>query len=383
MECEWDQETMLWLAAWLENPAETEKNPAFRIFLQQEGHREDFVKLLKTYRHARKIALCHRVHNQMAWEKTMRKVRKLEHRKVFRQIGKITAAAAMLVLGILLWWPAEQPGMDLLVARGGGQKAVIRMADGREYVLSDTAGKIAADLTDVDIWLDEEKNVRYEVKDAAGTEGQTNTLVVPRGGFYSIVLSDGSKVKVNAESQLIYPVAFTGRERVVQLKGEAYFEVSADPQRPFRVICANREVVVTGTKFNISAYTEEMYATLTEGVVTVSNGKSQQRLKPGEQAVVSDDDIRIRPVETSLYTAWAEGKFVFDNTRLEDIVKTLTRWYDVEFEFSDPRLKELTFTLSAPCDENLLFVVKLLEGVSAARFHSEDGRIRVSAASEK
>ena len=84
-------------------------------------------------------------------------------------------------------------------------------------------------------------------------------------------------------------------------------------------------------------------------------------------------------METSLYTAWVEGKFVFDNARLEDIVKTLTRWYDVEFDFKEPSLKELTFTLSAPCDENLLFVVKLLEGVSVARFQTEGKKIGISA----
>ena len=122
-----------------------------------------------------------------------------------------------------------------------------------------------------------------------------------------------------------------------------------------------------------------MCATLAEGTVSVANGREQQCLQPGQQAVVSDEEICVRQVETSLYTAWVEGKFVFDNARLEDIVKTLTRWYDVEFDFKEPSLKELTFTLSAPCDENLLFVVKLLEGVSVARFQTEGKKIGISA----
>lgn len=165
----------------------------------------------------------------------------------------------------------------------------------------------------------------------------------------------------------------------MQLTGEAYFEVAADIDHPFRVICGTREVVVTGTKFNISTYTGELCATLAEGTVSVANGREQQCLQPGQQAVVSDEEICVRQVETSLYTAWVEGKFVFDNARLEDIVKTLTRWYDVEFDFKEPSLKELTFTLSAPCDENLLFVVKLLEGVSVARFQTEGKKIGISA----
>lgn len=165
----------------------------------------------------------------------------------------------------------------------------------------------------------------------------------------------------------------------MHLAGEAYFEVAANAERPFRVIYDNREVVVTGTKFNVSTYTGELCVTLTEGVVSVANGRHQQRLQPGQQAVVSDEEIRVQQVETALFTAWVEGKFVFDNVRLEDIVKSLTRWYDVEFEFTDPTLKELTFTLSAPCDENLLFVVKLLEGVSSARFQAEGKKIGISA----
>lgn len=376
MEC--DQEMMLWLTAWMENPGETEKNPQFRIFLQQGTNRKDFVRLLGVYRRARKITLCHRIQNQKAWEKTMQKAKWMKRRKIIYRIGRVSVAAAMVILGVILWWPQKPMETNLLASKAGALKAVIRMDDGKEYELSDSTGMITARLSEVDICLDKDNQVRYVVKDSATMSRKMNTLIVPRGGFYSIVLSDGSRIKLNAESQLSYPLVFSGNERVVELKGEAYFEVAANVQHPFRVVCGNREVVVTGTKFNISAYSDEMYATLTEGIVTVNNGKRQQRLKPGEQAVVSDESIEVRQVETSLYTAWVEGKFVFDNARLEDIVKTLSRWYDVEFQFTDPRLKELTFTLSAPCDENLLFVVRLLEGVSSARFHSEGDRIGIS-----
>ncbi len=376
---EHDQEIIRWLTAWLEDPFGTEKDPVFRTFWQQESNRKNFDKMLKNYRKARKIVLCHRISEEVAWEKTMQKVRRQKRLAHVYRLAVATAVAAVLALGIFIHWPERQPNSDLLVAVAGLHKAFIQTEDGQEYFLSDTTRKIVSAFSGVDIVVDSNKNVRYVVKDSARFAYRRNTLVIPRGGFYSIVLSDGSKIKLNAESRLTYPVVFTGQERVVWLTGEAYFEVAANAEQPFRVICGTREVVVTGTKFNISTYTGEMCATLNEGIVTVFNGRQRQRLQPGEQAVVSDEEIQVQQVETSLYTAWVEGKFVFDNARLEDIVKTLTRWYDVEFEFTDPSLKELTFSLSAPCDENLLFIVKLLEGVSSAHFQTEGKKIEISA----
>lgn len=376
---EHDQEIIRWLTAWLEDPFGTEKDPVFRTFWQQESNRKNFDKMLKNYRKARKIVLCHRIREEVAWEKTMQKVRRQKRLAHVYRLAVATAVAAVLALGIFIHWPERQPNSDLLVAVAGLHKAFIQTEDGQEYFLSDTTRKIVSAFSGVDIVVDSNKNVRYVVKDSARFAYRRNTLVIPRGGFYSIVLSDGSKIKLNAESRLTYPVVFTGQERVVWLTGEAYFEVAANAEQPFRVICGTREVVVTGTKFNISTYTGEMCATLNEGIVTVFNGRQRQRLQPGEQAVVSDEEIQVQQVETSLYTAWVEGKFVFDNARLEDIVKTLTRWYDVEFEFTDPSLKELTFSLSAPCDENLLFIVKLLEGVSSAHFQTEGKKIEISA----
>lgn len=376
---EQEQEIIYWLTAWLTDPLRTGKDPAFRTFLQQKTNREDFDKMLEKYRKARKVVLCHRICEGVAWEKTMQKVRRQKRLVRLYRLAVATAAAAVLAIGIFFHWPQRHPDTDLLASVAGLQKAFIRTEDGREYLLADTTEKIVPAFSGMDIVVDSAKNVRYVVRDSARLSGRTNTLVIPRGGFYSIVLSDGSTVKLNAESRLTYPVVFTGQERVVHLTGEAYFEVAANAERPFRVICGTREVVVTGTKFNVSTYTGELCATLTEGAVSVANGRQCRRLKPGEQAMVSDGEIRVQQVETSLYTAWVEGKFVFDNARLEDIVKTLTRWYDVEFEFNDPQLKELTFTLSAPCDENLLFVVKLLEGVSSARFRAEGEKIGISA----
>lgn len=369
---------MLWLSAWLEDPAGTANNAAFTDFLRQEGNRAAFAELLKSYRRARKITLCHRIRPSEAWDEVMRKTGRMRRRRLFVRIGRVAAVAAVAALWLFGRQPAELPVPDLLVAEAASPKAVIRLAGGEEYALSDSTGGMVAGLAGMDIYQDEQNNVRYAVKDSAGMGRQMNTLAVPRGGFYAIVLTDGTRVKVNAASQLTYPVVFSGGERVVHLQGEAYFEVASDTRHPFRVVCGNHEVVVTGTKFNVSAYADEMCATLAEGAVTVHNGRMRQFLNPGEQALVSDEEIQVRAVDVSAYTAWTGGVFVFDDTSLGEILETLGRWYDVKFEFSDPQLKELTFTFSAPRDENLMFMVKLLEGVSPVRFVSESGCITVS-----
>lgn len=373
-----DQEMMLWLTAWIEDPAGTAEDADFKDFLQQEDNRTAFVELLKSYRQARKITLCHRIDSSVAWEEVLKKTARMRQRRLFVRIGRVTAAAAVVALCFFLWHPGEQPQPDLLVSGDTSQRAVIRVADGEEYALSNSTGGMVAGLASVDIYRDEQNNIRYTVKDSASVRQQNNTLSVPRGGFYSIVLTDGTRVRVNAASQLTYPVIFSGEERVVYLHGEAYFEVAANAQHPFRVVCGNHQVVVTGTKFNVSAYTDNMCTTLAEGAVTVHNGKIQQALNPGEQAVVSDEDIWVQSVDVSIYTAWTRGEFAFDSSPLSEILETLGRWYDVKFHLLDEELGKVTFTFSAPQDENLMFIVKQLENVSTARFTEEAEGITVS-----
>lgn len=373
-----DQEMMLWLAAWIEDPVKTAQKSDFKDFLQQEGNRAAFAELLKSYRRARKITLCHRMDSSAAWEEVLKKTARMRQRRLFVRIGRATAVAAVVALCFFLWQPGEQPQPDILVANETPARAVIRVADGEEYALSNSTGGMVAGLAGVDIYRDEQNNIRYTVKDSAGVGQQTNMLSVPRGGFYSIVLTDGTRVRVNAASQLTYPVIFSEEERVVYLHGEAYFEVAADAQHPFRVVCGNHEVLVTGTKFNVSAYTDKMCATLAEGAVTVHNGREQQALHPGEQAIVSDEDIRVQSVDVSIYTAWTRGEFAFDSVPLSEILETLGRWYDVKFHLLDEELGKVTFTFSAPQDENLMFIVKQLENVSPARFTEEAEGITVS-----
>jgi ferric-dicitrate binding protein FerR (iron transport regulator) len=177
-----------------------------------------------------------------------------------------------------------------------------------------------------------------------------NTIKIPRGGEYSLVLADGTRVYLNSESQLKYPVQFPGNIREVELTGEAYFEVKRIIQKPFIVKTARMNIEVLGTSFNINAYenTDKVLTTLVEGSVKINVSGSQETklLKPDEQALfdIKSGRTEIRNVDVNLYTAWKDGRLNFFDTRLEDIMVTLARWYSADIIYENASVKDLRFS---------------------------------------
>lgn len=171
-----------------------------------------------------------------------------------------------------------------------------------------------------------------------------NTVTTPRGRKFEIVLSDGSKVWLNAASSITYPTAFTDKERKVSITGEVYFEIAKDTRHPFVVSVGGSSITVLGTHFNVMAYKEEkqIKTTLLEGAVRVSNGSRQVVIKPGEQASFSlqSDHINVATVDTRPAVAWTEGKLSMDNLGIEAIMRKVSRWYDVDIKFEGPLPQE-------------------------------------------
>jgi hypothetical protein len=179
-----------------------------------------------------------------------------------------------------------------------------------------------------------------------------NFLTIPRGGQFFVQLADSTKVWLNSESQLKYPVEFVdGETRQVELVyGEAYFEVSPSTKHKgskFKVKTQMQNVEVIGTQFNIKAYKDEtnIYTTLVEGKVAISNAKTRELLAPSQQSKISrdTDNIQITTVDVYNETSWRKGLFVFKGMPLKDIAKVLSRWYDVDIEFADPALGNVKF----------------------------------------
>ncbi len=242
----------------------------------------------------------------------------------------------------------EEQELAKSVMQPGTSKAILMMADGKEVVLEQGQN--------LNILLNERVRVAtssqgivYEEYGKGMVTEEYNKLTTPVGGEYSLVLSDGTKVFLNADSELKYPVEFSDGKRIVDLKGEAYFEVHKDSLRPFVVRVNGAEVTVLGTSFNVNTYGDDgqIYTTLVNGAVRVSSVKNGQAevLKPGMQSVmdVQSGQLTVREVDVEPYVAWREGRFVFRAMTLDLIMRQLQRWYDFEVFYQNPELKDYEF----------------------------------------
>ena len=169
-------------------------------------------------------------------------------------------------------------------------------------------------------------------------------IVVPRGGEYQLILPDGTKVWLNSDSKLEFPNTFVGDERRVKLAGEAYFEVAKNKAKPFRVEVDRVEVVVLGTSFNIHAYDEAVKTTLVEGAVKLNVAGKAYSLSPGFEANVDQGGVRIVKSDVYEQIAWKDGRFVFREKRLEEVMSILSRWYDFTYDCQSEELRQMTLT---------------------------------------
>jgi Fe2+-dicitrate sensor, membrane component len=277
----------------------------------------------------------------------------IQKKPKFSIVWPYWAAACLLIFicSMYIWQQKTsntQVNMDLVGIQDtlrdavlpGGNSATLRLADGTLLQLNkQAAGIVMGD------------NITYENGESVGTNtfGKQGTVVdpskvlleltTPLGGMYQITLPDGTKVWLNASSSLKYPMSFAKNERKVILVGEAFFEVTKDRTRPFKVQSKGQEIEVLGTEFNVNAYpeNESIKTTLITGKVKLSNDNHALQpmyLKPGQQSINTDGrDIRIANVDVVPFTAWKEGLFYFDETPLSEALQQIGRWYNVEVRY--------------------------------------------------
>lgn len=278
----------------------------------------------------------------------------------YRLIGAV--ACAVLVIGTV-WlrsWQQIRPSDTMALARNilpRENGVTLSTSLGRTIQLrSEKGGIINGD------------QLRYSDGSLAFAEpmqmsDRTMTLSVPRGNDFYVVLADGTKVWMNADSELRYPQIFTGNQRVVELVGEAYFEVAKNKEKPFVVETPTEHIEVLGTHFNVSSYPTERKSavTLIEGKVQVSvHGQQSLELHPGQQSVVQDKYMRIQDVDIDEYIAWKNGEFMFNEESLASAMRKIGRWYNLEIDV-DPELKDLYLWGSVPRKENFGEVLKLIQ----------------------
>ncbi|PST81830.1 anti-sigma factor [Pedobacter yulinensis] len=317
---------------------------------------------------------------------------KTAHRQHFRPrlawyLSGAAAAVLLLSLFILLRQPAT-PGLPVSKIKAerykndvpsGGSQAILVLADGTEVVLNKEHNGYLATEGNVRVRKVAGGQLAYESAAGTGKTVAYNTIRTPRGGQYQVSLADGTKVWLNSASTLRFPTAFSGNRREVTLSGEAYFEVSKDKHKPFRVNARDMQVEVLGTQFNLSAYENEDHsaAVLVEGAVRVLAG-GQAMLKPGEQASFNRKHGRLETgaADTEQATAWKNGYFLFANQDIRQIMEQISRWYDVEVIYrGDVSHRAIWATVSRSA--NISEVLHKLEMSGLVRFEIEGRRVTV------
>ena len=210
----------------------------------------------------------------------------------------------------------------------------------------------------------------HKKKDSVMVE-EYNMIRTPLGGEFSLTLADGTKVWLNAMSELRYPVAFGGDTREVELKGEAYFEVKKNEAKPFIVKTDEFNVRVLGTSFNISAYSDFPLAhtTLCSGHVRLSdrmNPGKEVDILPGEQLLFHRDsrEMNVQEVDVDVFVSWRDGSFQFDNNTVEEVFTILQRWYNIQVFYANVEVRQELFTGKLPRFDNLQIIIDLIERVS-------------------
>ncbi|TZF82989.1 DUF4974 domain-containing protein [Pedobacter sp. BS3] len=317
----------------------------FFSLLKQQRFRDEFEAAMKNGFDA--AVPCAEVH-AVDWDEMYASIISQPHKTVKPVWGNWARVAAVLLVicatSIVLWRVRQNTGpvkKDMASVQTdiepSNKKAILRldngqtiMLDGKGVLESRGGNKVRKTALGIQLYFD-------NTADNKLAEVHTVTLTTATGGQYMLILPDNSKVWLNANSSISFPSAFTGNERDVEVRGEAYFEVSKDKEHPFRVKSGNSTVTVLGTHFNVMTYDDEPRSevALAEGSVRLDLGTSSCVLKPGQQASFSNrsDHIRISPVSIEDIAGWKDGLFQFDNTPVTQVMRQLQRWYDVKVAY--------------------------------------------------
>lgn len=219
-------------------------------------------------------------------------------------------------------------------------------------------------------------------KDKLLSNNELNTLRIPTGGEYKIILSDETKVFANSDSKIQYPYAFDKEKRTVKLSGEAYFEVTRNEKQPFEVITKNSTITVLGTKFNVCSYNDDNFeqVTLEEGMVSVKYRGQEYILTPGMQLDIDTKNKKamLKNVETAQYVSWKDELFRFQDMELDQLTKKIQRWYEVDFVFKDETAKSAHFTGAFSRNTNFNDFITLIESTTDVKFALKGNKIQVS-----
>ncbi|MFR3332144.1 MAG: FecR domain-containing protein [Odoribacter splanchnicus] len=303
--------------------------------------------------------------------------RKIHLRSWRRRLSGIAAGILLLLgtgIGIYLFYHQSEPeniATTTSAIQPGSSHAILHLSSGEKINLEGNKGQLQ-EKDGTTIRISENGTLDYNPSAPTATpEILANRLEIPRGGEFKLTLSDGTEIWLNSETELQYPTTFTAKERIVKLKGEAYFKVAKNPRFPFIVMVNDIQVKVYGTQFNINTQNKGKIETvLVNGSIGITYHGEEIRLTPSQKAELSEktQKISVENVNVLPYIAWKEGNFMFHNESLESIMEKLSRWYDIQVFYTNEYVKtiHLSGMLERYKDVNELF--HHFEKISSAKF---------------
>lgn len=325
--------------------------------------------------------------------KALARVRQRAARQALRRRLRLTArislaAAAVVGLALLLITPESETETAIerkvcMVAPGAAIRVID--ADGREYLLDDGnpevnvmgGNTITKDGGTLNILTSNASEQAFP------SEPRKTTIIIPRGGEYQLVMGDGSKVWLSAESSLVFPERFTADRREVEMSGEASFEIAKDPSRPFIVRTGDVTLCVLGTTFNVYAYPEDctIVTTLIEGSLMQSVGTTGQQvlLRPSQQTryFKSDNHVTVREVDAEDFRAYRQGRIVFRDVPLGEIMLALARTFDCQIDFERQELRHEYYNLIVDKEQRIEEPLGKLISTGTFSYEKQGNRIRV------
>ena len=306
------------------------------------------------------------------WEKVEPRLKSKSNNRFYRLLPY--AAILILCIGIITFLRTNSPQTNIPVSLHKNiSNPTVRlvMEDGNTLELNTTDSSQRLEHED---FKSDGKQLVYKHTESSGSP-RFHLLQVPRGGEYALVLADGTRVWLNAETELSYPSYFSGKDRRVKLKGEAYFEVTADTSMPFIVETKHLQINVLGTSFNISAYPDESHhATLAKGKIKAIYEEKQVILSPGEQALLTDSGMIVHAVDIATYTSWKERRFVFKNKPLQEVARDLERWYNVRLTIRQDA-QPIRLTANLPKYDNIEKILHIIENIARVKCETNDQEI--------
>jgi len=270
----------------------------------------------------------------------------------------------------------------------GHDQATLTLANGNKIILTKGLSGVLAQQGNTSIGVNGQSAISYIAnakKTSLSVAYNTLSTTVGEQSPYPLILADGTKVWLDAKSSITFPVVFTGKDRIVKITGEAYFEVAHNSAHPFKVAVKNQIVEDIGTRFNINAYDDEnvVKTTLVQGSVKVSVPtsslsalKAGVKLNPGQQSILNSNGLNIDNANIEETVAWKNGYFQFDNENISSVMRKLSRWYNIDVQYSGTISNEKFYATSSRY-KNISEVLKMLEKTQGVHFTIEGRRISV------